>query len=229
MCFSASASFTAAAFLVPISIYAVYSAMELKRNHYILLALVPFFFGLQQFFEGFVWLSLAAADPWSTHVFSLFFIFFSHFFWPFWIPLSVYVITRHRQCSRQYWMLAFFIIGAILGLIIYLPFLFNPETVQTQMHANCIQYNLTTIVDAFVGAPFFRHFYVIIIVLPLLVSRDVAIKWMGVLIFISVVATYLFYSYAFNSVWCFFSAVISMYIIYIVRREKDHGLNYMVE
>ena len=229
MCFSASASFTAAAFLAPISAYAVYSAIELKRHHYILFALIPFFFGLQQFFEGFVWLSLAANDPGGIHVFSLLFIFFSHFFWPFWIPLSAYIITKHRQCARQYWMLALFIIGALLGLAIYLPYLFNPGTVETNMHANCIQYNLSTIKHAFLTAPIFRQVYVVIIILPLLISRDIALKQMGVLIFLSVVVTYLFYSYAFNSVWCFFSAVISMYAIYIIRRPKDHGLNFVIE
>lgn len=229
MCFSASASFTAAAFLTPISAYAVYSAAELKRKHYYLVALVPFFFGLQQFFEGLVWLSLAANDHTAIHIFSLCFIFFSHFFWPFWIPLSLYVITRDRKCARQYWMLAIFIFGTILGLIIYIPFLINPDTIQTQMHANCVQYNLTSVIDSFIFAPFLRHFYVIVIVLPFIISKDIALKWMGILIFISVVITYLFYSYAFNSVWCFFSAIISMYIVYIIRRKKDHGLNYVVE
>ena len=60
MCFSASASFTAAAFLIPTGGYCVYSAIELKRFHYLALALIPIFFGVQQAIEGGVWLSMTA-------------------------------------------------------------------------------------------------------------------------------------------------------------------------
>ena len=122
-----------------------------------------------------------------------------------------------------------FILDAVLGIGIVIPFLLDPRTVQTHMHANCIQYNSKTIVDAFIFAPILRHFYVIIIVLPLLISRDLALKWMGVPILLVLIATYLFYSHAFNSVWCFFSAIISIYIIYVIRRKKDHGLNFVIE
>ena len=97
-------------------------------------------------------------------------------------------------------MLALFILGSVLGIGIYIPFLLDRSTIQTQMHAKCIQYNLKTIVDAFILATILRHFYVIIIVLPLFISRDIALKWMGVLILLAAIATYLFYSYAFNSV-----------------------------
>ena len=40
------------------------------------MALVPFFFGLQQFIEGFVWLSMNAGDSGRVHIFSLMFILF---------------------------------------------------------------------------------------------------------------------------------------------------------
>ena len=79
MCFSASASFTAGAFLVPISVYAVYSSVELKRYHYIMLSLVPLFFGIQQLIEGGVWLAIAANSPHYIHLFSLGFLFFFTF------------------------------------------------------------------------------------------------------------------------------------------------------
>jgi len=228
MCFSASASFTAGAFLVPTGLFCIYSALELKRYHYLALALVPLCFGIQQLIEGGVWLSIAAQNAHWIHVFSVGFLFFSHFFWPFWIPLSAYLIAKHHNCPRAWIKLVFVIVGTILGLLAFIPFATNPNSVQTQMCANSIQYHVHTVLDAVIGTRWPKYVYIAVIILPLWISRDWAIKLLGLLIFISVIVTYWLYSYAFNSVWCFFSAVLSIYIVYIIRREKESGLNVKV-
>ena len=228
MCFSASASFTAAAFLIPTGGYCVYSAIELKRFHYLALALIPIFFGVQQAIEGGVWLSMTANSTFYSHFFSIGFLFFSHFFWPFWIPLSAYFIARNKKCSRAWIKLFFAVAGCFLGVIAFLPFLLNPHSVQTQMCANSIQYSVHTILDALLGTSLPKYLYIAVIIIPLWISRDWAIKLFGVLILISVIVTYLFYSYAFNSVWCFFSAILSIYVVYLIRRDKAEGLNIVV-
>ena len=229
MCFSASASFTAGAFLVPIGAYAVASAISLKRYHYILLALVPFFFGIQQIIEGGVWLSYDTNAKENLHLFSLGFVFFSHFFWPFWIPISVYIIMRNHTCTRAWVTLFLAVVGCILGVVSYIPFLLNPESIQVALCASSIQYSYQTVLDALIGTNIGKYVYIAIIILPLWICRDWAVKIMGVLVLLSVIASYLFYSYAFNSVWCFFSAVISMYVVYIIRRKKDFGCNYTIK
>ena len=76
---------------------------------------------------------------------------------------------------------------------------------------------------------FQNNMYIAIIIVPLLISKDLAMKIFGILILISVITTYLFYSYAFNSVWCFFSAILSMYTVFLIRRHKDHGKNFVVQ
>ena len=58
MCFSASASFTAAAVLVPIGIYGTHIARTTDQKAYAPLAMTPAFFGTQQFVEGLQWISL---------------------------------------------------------------------------------------------------------------------------------------------------------------------------
>lgn len=229
MCFSASASFTAGAFLVPIGLYCVYAARELKRYHYLMFALVPFFFGVQQIVEGLVWLSLDYNKPDLLQAYSIAFVFFSHFFWPFWIPLCAYFVSRNRRCARSWIKMFFAIVGIIIGLIGFISFLYKGNHVQTNMCANSLDYSVHSVWNALIGTSAPKYVYIAIIILPLWISKDWAIKIFGVLILISVVITYLFYSYAFNSVWCFFSAVISMYVVYIIRRKKDHGLNYEVE
>ena len=39
------------------------------------------------------------------------------------------------------------------------------------------------------------------------------------LMLVSVIAANLFFDYAFTSVWCFFAAILSLYVLYIVRVE----------
>jgi len=228
MCFSASASFTAAAFLIPTGAFCVYSAFELKRYHYILLALVPFFFGLQQLIEGVVWLSLAADSPSWIRLSSVGFVFFSHFWWPFWIPLAAYAVARNRLCARSWIKLGFALLGFGIGLGGFIPYLVNDHSVQTNMCANSIQYSYDTVYNALLGTSIPKYMYIAIIVIPLLISKDWALKLYGILIFVCVIITYAFYSYAFNSVWCFFSAIISLYTVYLIRRHHDHGRNFAI-
>ena len=56
------------------------------------------------------------------------------------------------------------------------------------------------------------------IVLPLLVVSDWALKLFGVLIFVSIFLTWLTYSAPLNSVWCFYCAVLSIVVLWIVNR-----------
>ena len=57
-------------------------------------------------------------------------------------------------------------------------------------------------------------------VLPLLAVRDQAVKLFGVMIFVSIFLTWLTYSATFNSVWCFYCAVLSIMVIWIVNRPQ---------
>ena len=222
MCFSASASFTAAALLMPLGLYCAFSSIGLKRSHYLMLALVPFFFGLQQLVEGGVWLAMAANNEYWLRIFSVGFVFFSHFFWPFWIPISAYMLSEDKRTIRAWVKLFLAAVGTISGILFFIPILMHPHAVQAEMCANSLQYSFNTIEHALYSTTIYRWLYVVLIVIPLLISRDHAVKVFGVLIAISVALTYVFYSYAFNSVWCFFCAVLSIYVLYLVRRIDDH-------
>lgn len=64
MCFSASASFTASAVLMPLGLYSTHIARKTGQRDYVPLALTPFFFGLQQLVEGLEWTGIDLAR-WS--------------------------------------------------------------------------------------------------------------------------------------------------------------------
>lgn len=224
MCFSASASFTAGALLIPMSLYAIGSCVALNKKHFMCLAAIPLFFGIQQIFEGFVWLSLNQNNIAETHIYSLGFLFFSHFFWLFWVPLSIYVLSEKGKVKNLLGFMTIF--GFIFGAIVYMPFLLSPESVQTSFDANRISYNAQTIFGSLFDTQWPRLLYMVIIILPFWLASYASIRWFGLLVLASVLITYMFYAYAFNSVWCFFSAIISMGIIAIVQHLPSNRENY---
>ena len=67
MCFSASASFTASAVLMPLGLYSVHIARSNNQPHFVPLALTPFFFGVQQLVEGLEWTGIdnGSSGPFS--------------------------------------------------------------------------------------------------------------------------------------------------------------------
>src|SRR2546430_366407 len=95
MCFSAQASFAAAAFLLPGGVYCAGVAI-LRRPAYLPLAVVPFVFSVQQFCEGFVWIGLDRGDAGLVTTAALAFLAFALGFWPFWVPFCVLFLEPRR-------------------------------------------------------------------------------------------------------------------------------------
>jgi len=91
MCFSATVSYSAAAVLVTTGVYAVQQARRLPDPHWMLWALLPVFFGIQQAFEdGYGWRSMRWMP--MQRCLALGFHFFSHFLWLWWLPLCSYLV-----------------------------------------------------------------------------------------------------------------------------------------
>ena len=227
MCFSASASFTASAVLMPLGLYSTHLARTNRQPNYIPLALVPFFFGVQQFIEGLEWTALdnGRTEPLTTLA-GLGFLFFAYCFWMIWIPWSAWSISRgtdSRGLQKRLRRVA--LVSTVLGIAFYLPVLFNPPAVQPAVHSSGrLLYdvsNLHSIIHNFVNTePVGELVYWGFIVLPLIAVADKAVKLFGVLIFVSIFLTWLTYSATFNSVWCFYCAVLSIFVIWIVNRPE---------
>jgi hypothetical protein len=58
----------------------------------------------------------------------------------------------------------------------------------------------------------------IAVCVPLLTSRDFRLRVLGGSITVSAVVTHAVFWYAFISVWCFFAAILSLHICYILYR-----------
>lgn len=132
MCFSATASFTAAVTLTAVG------AVTVRRSEgwrELPLALIPLLFGVQQLSEGVLWLTLRGMDmptlqSWATNVYS----FFSHVFWPVFVPLAILLVEpslRRRRILR-----GFLAAGTLVGL--YLLFFLFKEPITASVQQNRI-------------------------------------------------------------------------------------------
>lgn len=217
MCFSATASFTASALLLPVGLYCAKKAYEIDKR-YLALAAVPFLFGIQQAFEGGLWLAMGESVESRINRMALGFLFFADFFWPFLVPLASAFVEENMRKRRIF--LFFSCLGGLFGLSLYLPLLVQPDWLSVVIKHGSIFYQLVQVYDAIIPQPGVRIFYVIIVATPLLASSVRNIPILGVLLVLSILLSALLFSYAFVSVWCFFAAIISLYVFSIIAHIK---------
>lgn len=215
MCFSAEASYAAAVVLLPAGVLASQRAYRTNRN-YLPIAALPFLFGLQQLFEGLVWTGNALSSDSMVQRFSLAYMFFSWLAWPVWIPFSTYFL---EPCRRRHIYLVFAILGGMLGAMQYLPYFVHEAWLVTKILPNAISYQGTVLFDFIMRRGLTYAIYLFVIIVPLLTSSNRHAQVFGVLISMVAAVTYLFFQYAYISVFCFGGALMSVYIIYWMFRE----------
>jgi hypothetical protein len=88
MCFSATASFSSS---VVIGAMGIYSIKSVTHTHQKYLAAIPLLFAVQQFSEGFVWLTLNhELDLKYQDFFTQSFLSFAWIIWPILVPFALY-------------------------------------------------------------------------------------------------------------------------------------------
>ncbi|MGA9665527.1 MAG: DUF6629 family protein [Gallionella sp.] len=221
MCFSATVSYSAAAVLAGTGAYAVQQARRLPRA-FMMWALVPVLFGLQQACEGGVWQELDAGDGSTAVRFALGFHFFSHFLWLWWLPLSSYLVEPGKIRRRVIGGCAMF--GAFAGTLVYSVMLFHPGWMSVAVRKNSIAYDFSFPYRSPIHLPITpAALYALTIMVPLLFSSCRLIRIFGVLAVLSSVLASEAFGYAYVSVWCFFAAVLSLYLVYMIRHFVAAG------
>lgn len=216
MCFSAPVSYSAAVVLLATGVYAVRQARRLQPPYW-MWALVPVFFGLQQAFEGRVWQALYAGNASEIVPFALGFHFFSHFLWLWWLPLCSYIVETGRIRKRLFAGFALF--GAFAGSMVYSFMLFHPEWMSVVIREHSIIYNFSVPYRSSIEIPVTpMMLYGLTIMVPLLFSSHRLIRIFGGLVALSMALASVAFNEAFVSVWCFFAAVLSLYIVYMIRQ-----------
>ena len=216
MCFSAEASFGAAAALVPAGAYCVAAAWR-KCPRYLPLAAIPVLFGLQQLCEGLVWVALGRGQTGAAAP-ALAYLFFALAVWPVWVPLAVAAVEPRGP--RRWGIAAAALVGVAFGWVYFVPFAAAGWGGVGAAVVGCsIRYDLS-VVPAAAGAGEWAWpaLYLAAVAGPLFMSRHPDLRRLGVGVLVSVAAAYSVSHTAFASVWCFFAAVLSLHLAYALHR-----------
>jgi len=211
MCFSPEASFAGG---IIISAIGVATVKKVHKPSQIVFASIPLFFGVQQFIEGFVWLSFS--HPEFVHYQNLFttlFLLFADVFWPMMIPLAV--LHMEKDEKRKKILRKLLVLGILVSLYYsYCLLFFN---VTPQIMGFHIQY--TSDYPKILSLIAFT-LYLITSITPLFVSTIQRTKILGIFMSLSCLVTLIFFTQFLTSVWCFFAALISAVIYWILRDAK---------
>lgn len=210
MCFSATASFGASAFLAGAGIVAI---KKIESPKMLAFASMPILFGVQQFSEGILWLTFA--DPefvfWQKPAIYGFLL-IAQVLWPVWLPFALW--RMEPDDARKKIMTYFFGIGAVLSLfLLYCLIFYEVRAVEEARH---IRYSLD-----FPYKPMKRIMYFLAIVVPIFLSSLRFMKLLGVTLLGSLMLSYILYYNYVISVWCFFAAILSALVVLIIVNNRD--------
>ena len=211
MCFSPEASFAGGVIISSIGIFTI---RKVHNPSQIVFASIPLFFGIQQFAEGCLWLTLPLPDYVSFQKFSTyFFMVMAQVIWPSMIPLSVLLMEENPGKKK---LLRILLILGIALSIYYASCLITFEVTPRIMGYH-IQYDTgfphSLSIPAFIV-------YLIVTITPLFISSIKRTHLMGILMFLSCLVTAVFFTQFLTSVWCFFAAILSAVIFWILRDSK---------
>ncbi len=200
MCFSAPVSFVAGGVLTA---GGVMTLKKVRDKTELPFALFPLIFGIQQIIEGFVWVSFGSV--WFNTAMSYAFVLFPHVFWPIWLPFAIMTL-EHDQIRRKI-LVFFFGIGVAVGFSQL--YIICTVPVYSLIAGNSIVY---IVPESF--ANILMILYLMTVCLCCAFSSHRYVKIFGLALFISFFIAFQFYTVSCFSVWCFFSALLSV-IIYL--------------
>lgn len=207
MCFSAQASFAGSAVITAIG---VATLTKVKKPSQIPFAVIPLLFGIQQCAEGILWITLKSGTADSLQSAAAYiFLITALVIWPTMIPFSMLLLEKGPQ--RKKLLTGLTAMGGIVSL--YYAFCLIFYRVYPQIQSFHIIY-----IDEFPGRLVDIAFilYLATTILPLFVSSVKRMWIFGVLIAGSCLVTEIFYAQYLTSVWCFFAALISIAIFWIM-------------
>lgn len=214
MCFSANASFIAG---ISLTVAGTLSLRQVKNPAHLFFAAIPLLFGIQQFCEGFLWMSFSDPAFYSWHTPAKYaFLVFAQVIWPTWIPLAFLQLERFP--ARKKVMRGFLLGGIAVSLMLFYRMLFYPLTARVEGCHITYAAPATELIPAIIAILYLGA----IVVTPFFSSWKKALLLASVNV-LSLSVTLIFFEIYFVSVWCFFAAVQSVIIILIMREVRTSG------
>jgi hypothetical protein len=215
MCFSAGASFAGGAVISAIGVAA---QTQISKPAQRLFSIIPFFFGFQQFAEGVLWVTLGSGKfPVLQDVVTYIFLVTALIIWPSMVPLSVRLMEGIALRKRI--LNVILITGCLLSC--FYAFCLIYYDIFPRINSFHIEY-IYNVPQTLMSIAFV--FYLITTIVPFFVSSARRMWVFGILIAVSCIVTGFFFSQYLTSVWCFFAAIISIIVYWILRGVKSKAV-----
>ena len=207
MCFSATASFSAAGIL---TVTGVATLAQVKKRAELPLALTPFLFATQQAVEGTLWLTVGQGRAHSLMLANIFAT-IALVVWPVLIPLAIALVER--EALRRLVMLL--LLPAGIGVAVY-----SAGTTLAHPYLAWPAGRALTYVDNHPYSPTMLATYLICTCLPPLLSSSRMLNLFGVIVAAGLGIAMLAFYEDFVSVWCFFAALASVTLLRFFREPR---------
>lgn len=203
MCFSAEASFTVGSVL---GVLGLTTLKKVTKWSLKLLALIPLLFAIQQFAEGIVWINTDTEMQRTTCsvVAQTSYLLFAWVIWPVYAPLAFLI------SEKVPWKQIVCVLCLIIGIYIAygnLNFLYFNELTAKVVEKN-LYYDQTT--------QYGNFGYAIPVLVPMFISSIKNMWVIGLCLLGGFIVSELMFSSAFTSVWCFFAAVSSIFLLKVL-------------
>lgn len=206
MCFSMEASFAGAGALAIVGIATLNLAKA--HRHLLLLAAMPFLFAIQQAGEGIVWLGFnGIIDSKDILAFGKdVFLTFAYAIWPIYVPIAMYI--AETETWRKWIMAAMGLLGVAVVMAIFTQFSLSSVTPTIVNHS--IRYISEPTLPSKLG-------YLAAVTLPFFFSSLQHARIFAAVLTIAFFAANYFYFVTFTSVWCFFGAIFSLGLYWVIK------------
>lgn len=212
MCFSAPASFAAGVVLMGVGAAAMRSARAPEQRAF---AAIPFLFAVQQCCEGILWLSLSSPEPSRLYLLPMHvYYFIAMAVWPLWTPFSIWLMEEQPGIRRK------LLLPLSIGGLVFTYYAFSQLT--RGVHANIACFHVQYVFDY----PFdelVQGAYLLAVAPPLFLSSRRFLRITGGSLLLALaIAKWFYLGYAL-SVWCFFAAVLSVQVWWVLHVPQEGG------
>lgn len=181
---------------------------------------MPLIFSIQQFSEGLVWLSLSGRLNLHWQQPSIYvFLVFAQVVWPSFVPFTILLFEKNKR--RKKILLGLLTVGILTSAYLSWCLFFYSVSATTGNHH--IKYEW----DFPLGNRWFSGLsYILAAVIAPFISSLKQLRFLGILLLVSYLASRIFYQDYIVSVWCYFAAILSISILIIIRGLRKTALDY---
>jgi len=227
MCFSAPVSFVASGALMLAGCYTVRESLR-RDPRFLLIALIPIFFSIQQFSEGIVWLFIT--EPYTHEICQLSknsFLFFAFSFWPVWMPLAIAQVEKNT--ARRNWIYICLGMGIVVSLLSFI----NIKMLAATPYEFSLYYALRPQDNLphpditfyhYAGSFIPKLLYMTAATGPFFLSSVKKIPLFGAYFLVSALIIGWIDLHYFYSLWCFAGAIGSL-LIYLIIKDQPKKMN----